>query len=311
MIIIRYTGGLGNQMFEYALQVVISNMFPNETVYADLTRYDLTDEHDGFDFEKYFGVEIVAIPKDVLKIIAPINYWAIRLGVKRILRHFSVSFIEKMNEKLEKKNSQIGIIPDYDSTNYNENFFELNEEKVNFWHYKGNWINPKYWVGYEEIIRKAFTFKKEILDYKESELIYNMQRENSVAIHIRRGDYVGDDKFDICSNQYYYNAIMYINNHVKGQKTYYVFSEEIVNLPVLSGIKFELISHPNQSGIDLWMMSNCKHNIIANSTFSYWAAMLNENEDKIVIAPKYAYKEKASFRKLPVPADWVRIDNIH
>ena len=56
MIVIRYTGGLGNQMFIYAMNVVLKNKFPNEKIYADLSRYDITNEHDGFDIKKYFEI---------------------------------------------------------------------------------------------------------------------------------------------------------------------------------------------------------------------------------------------------------------
>ena len=78
----------------------------------------------------------------------------------------------------------------------------------------------------------------------------------------------------------------------------------------IQNMKCEIVSHPDRSGVDLWLMSKCKHNIIANSTFSYWSALLNQNKQKVVIAPLYAYRNKKFFRELPVPQNWIQINNL-
>lgn len=311
MIVIRYTGGLGNQMFIYALNLVMSQKFPFENIYVDLTRYDLTKEHDGFDIVKYFDINIKSVPDKVLKEIAPIHYYAIKFHLKKLLAHSKVTYIEKMNTKIENKKQRVGIISDLDSTNYNENIFEINKEQVDIWHYKGNWINPLYWAGYENLVKDAFVFKTKLLTEQDLKLVNEIERNQSVSIHIRRGDYSGNKFFDLCSDVYYEKAVNYITTSLKLDNIkFYIFSDEDIDLHILNNINYRIVRHSGMCGIDLFLMSKCKHNIIANSTFSYWGAILNKNSEKIVVAPKYAYREKAIYRKFPVPKDWVKIDNL-
>ena len=152
MLIVRYTGGLGNQMFQYAIMVMLRKLFPKEEICADLTRYDLTFEHDGFDLIKYFNIEMDVANNYILKKIAPVNYWCECLHAKWILQLLSVPGVEKLNEVLEKKYGNVAIVPDYSSTNFNKDVFSLNNERNDIWHYKGNWINPQYWKGHEQLI---------------------------------------------------------------------------------------------------------------------------------------------------------------
>lgn len=311
MIIIRYTGGLGNQMFQYAMNIILKQKFPENKIYADLSRYDLTNEHDGFDLLKYFNIEINIVDILTLKKIAPINYWCIKLHISRLLHIFPVGKIEKINEMFEKKDSSIGIIPDYSATNYNKDAFSLNLEKINVWHYKGNWINQQYWQGYEHLILNNFIFKEEILSQEDEVLIKEMKETESIGIHIRKGDYTGSYLYDICNEKYYSNAmkkiISLINN--KSVKVYVFAETENLELDFLKKIDYKIVSHPTQPGIDMWLMSKCRYNIIANSTFSFWSAFLNRYQHKIVIAPRYIYRREVLVN-FSVPSDWIQIDNI-
>ncbi|MBO5479079.1 MAG: alpha-1,2-fucosyltransferase [Clostridia bacterium] len=311
MFIVRYTGGLGNQMFQYALMVMLKQFFSEEEIYADLTRYDLTPEHDGFDLIKYFDINIDVVNNSTLKKIAPVNYWCKRLHAKWILQLFSVHRIEIINEKLEKKYEDIGIIPDYSATNFNKDAFSLNREEKNIWHYKGNWINPQYWKGYEQQICHSFSFKEELLSDEDIRLIQRMEKEESVAVHIRKGDYTGKYLYDICSEKYYKDAIERINGIKKNKNMkIYIFSETSnLNLNFCDGLENIIVSHPKQPGIDMWLMSKCKHNIIANSTFSFWSAFLNRNPEKIVIAPMYMYRREV-YVKFVVPDKWILLNNL-
>lgn len=311
MIVVRFTGGLGNQMFIYALSLIIQQRFPDEEIYADLTRYDLTKEHDGFDIQKYFSIDLKKIPNKILKNIAPVHYYVSKFHLKNLFAIGKVRHIEKINEIFEKRSSKVGIVSDLDSTNFNENIFEINHEQVNIWHYKGNWINPLYWKGYENLIRDAFVFKKNLLSSQDLQLISEMRQEQSVSIHVRRGDYKNDKRFDLCSYVYYEKAVKYILNVFREDNIkFYIFSDGEIDLSIFNDICYQVIRHSEMCGIDLYLMSKCKHNIIANSTFSYWGALLNENSKKIVVAPKYAYREKALYRKFPVPEEWIKINNI-
>ena len=187
MIIVKYSGGLGNQMFQYAFSIVLSQIYKNEIIYADLARYGLTKEHDGFDLIKYFDVEIKEVQDDFMKYIEPVYYVLKTLKLTPLVQEKFTGRIERYNTLLESK--KIGVIKDYYSTCFNENAFEINMRNFSCWHYRGNWINPLYYKGYEKIIFDKFIFKEEILSNDDKSTISEMENSESISIHIRTGGY--------------------------------------------------------------------------------------------------------------------------
>jgi hypothetical protein len=146
-----------------------------------------------------------------------------------------------------------------------------------------------------------------------SQIIIN---ENSIGIHIRRGDYLKKKNksiYEICSFDYYLKAMSYISSKVS-KPTYFIFSNDITwvqeNFPV-GKHKVFYVSASNSDDAqfnEFYLMSLCKHNIIANSTFSWWAAYLNSNSEKVVIAPSRWYKGKKNLETFKlIPTSWVRI----
>lgn len=129
--------------------------------------------------------------------------------------------------------------------------------------------------------------------------------DNVVSVHVRRGDYVSkQDKHPVQDINFYKQAFDYFDN----SKKFYIFSDDIEWCKNnFIGDNFEFIESEFDY-IDLWMMSLCEHNIIANSSFSWWGAWLNRNPDKIVIAPKnwFGPKKKLDAKDL-VPDKWIRI----
>ena len=132
---------------------------------------------------------------------------------------------------------------------------------------------------------------------------------NSVAIHIRRGDFVKNASHGICDINYYQNAIEIIKNKIPAP-TLFVFSDD---LPwVQQNLKTELpIVYVSQLELDeteeLMLMSQCQHQIIANSTFSWWGAWLNQNPEKIIIAPKKWNNRYQKHYKYLVPEEWITL----
>lgn len=312
MIIVRFTGGLGNQMFQYALTVMLKEIFPEKKIYGDFVRYELSNEHDGFDLPKYFKVDIEKMPVELEKRVALFYFWLKRLGIIQILKRKPLAAIESINDLIERKDLRLGIIRDWDSTNYNDNIYELNLEDIDVWHYKGNWINPKYWYGKMNLVLNSFEFRQEILSIDDKQLVEEMISAESVAIHIRKGDYEGNYTFDLCGKKFYTDALKKIKELLLGKELLlYIFCEnDDIELAHFEGHSYKIISHNEQAGIDLWLMSKCKHNIIANSTFSFWSALLNKNEEKIVIYPLYMYRRKAQYVKFPALEDWIPINNL-
>lgn len=225
MIVVKYTGGLGNQMFQYALSISLALHFPDEHIYADLSRYNFSKEHEGFAVDKYFQADIELPDKKTLKKLTPIKYFIDKIPLRTLKYKLPISKLDKLEEKLRSK--EIGFITDYTSTLYNHDAFNLNYEMLNTWYFKGNWINPLYWQGYEEKVIHSFRFKEELLSNEDIRIVEEMRKTESVSIHIRRGDYVGKYGFDLCDNSYYEKALDKLFR-IRGKKemNIYIFAEE-------------------------------------------------------------------------------------
>jgi len=146
-------------------------------------------------------------------------------------------------------------------------------------YFEGYFQSEKYFADCKKEIREEFQFKERL----------QIQGGNSVALHIRRGDYVKfADIHLVCTPAYYENAIAYVQSKVENP-IFYVFSEDLKwvrqNINIPSNSVFVDYNPNLPSSHDMQLMSLCKHQIISNSTYSWWAAWLNPNPDKIVVAP--------------------------
>jgi len=158
--------------------------------------------------------------------------------------------------------------------NYNHLHYIKNSDLI------GYFQSEKYFKNCKDEIRKYFTFDDSLIDYNIINPI-----ENSCSIHVRRGDYVNlQDYHPFPGMDYYRNAISYMKN--KGVNIFYIFSDDIEWCKENFSYMDEIIYVEGNIDIkDLALMSICKNNIIANSSFSWWGAWLNRNENKIVISP--------------------------
>lgn len=159
-------------------------------------------------------------------------------------------------------------------------------------YYLGYWQTEKYFSDIRSKILEAFTFPPLAEDNKNQVTIESIRRKNSISIHVRRGDYmkIGNTQ-GICTPDYYVKALKMMLEKTKPD-VFLVFSDGIEwckeNLSEYFGdtpvVYVDWNTGP-ESFRDIQLMSNCKHNIIANSSFSWWGAWLNQNGSKIVIAP--------------------------
>jgi len=165
---------------------------------------------------------------------------------------------------------------------------------------EGYFACEKYHKDILPVLRNELRFSLEDISYSEEldKITYDMKKGNSVSLHLRRGDYldpVNDKMFGgICTDEYYFAAITYVINHVSDPK-FYFFSDDIdfaqkFNQDLaykIPGINVDIvdINHGEKSYLDIYLMSNCRHNITANSTFSFWGARLNHYVDKLMIRP--------------------------
>jgi hypothetical protein len=137
---------------------------------------------------------------------------------------------------------------------------------------------------------------------------------NSVSLHIRRGDYLDNPIFANLSVEYYEKSVDFIKKKYN-DAAFFVFSDDLSwaknNLKLNVSTYYVDVNDAKTDYMDLMLMASCKHNVIANSTFSWWGAWLNNNPDKIIIAPRKWYNDKTKQKKYEngalVPNNWVKI----
>lgn len=180
----------------------------------------------------------------------------------------------------------------------------------NTWLY-GNFQSEKFFLPASELIRQHFTFRRSISN-QFLEVAEAMSSAPSVSIHFRLGDYLqNQSKLVIQPVTYYEQAIRYISERVPADTTYYVFSDDIehVRQSFSSSVPIRYVDGFNQFNDyeAMRLMSMCNHNIIANSTFSWWAAWLNSNPSKIVIAPSQWFAPGYHDNSDMYPESWHKI----
>jgi hypothetical protein len=177
----------------------------------------------------------------------------------------------------------------------------------------GYWQSEKYFAAYRDELLRTFTLKA---DLHEQTLRYQkmIEETEAVSLHIRRGDYVSNPHTNsvhgTCSLEYYQNAVRYITVRVKDPH-FYIFSDDLAwakeNLVFIDGITFVKLDDKVPDHEEMYLMSQCKHNIIANSSFSWWGAWLNQNTQKIVIAPKKWLNDNTINTNDLIPEGWLRL----
>jgi len=194
--------------------------------------------------------------------------------------------------------------------NFDSNFLSLPDKTLLL----GYFQSEKYFAQLQEIIRDCFTFKKPISG-KNAEIAEKINSTNAVSIHIRRGDYVSNAKsmniYAQNSSEYYEKAINHIRQQVENP-VFFVFSddpEEAKKIISTPGTTFIDWNNGQNSYLDMQLMSLCKHNIIANSSFSWWGAWLNKSAEKVVIAPANWFNDenKNSQTIDLIPEKWIRM----
>jgi len=301
MIIVMLQGGMGNQMFQYAAgrALAIRN---NTFLKIDLSFIKNGVLGGNVDYRNY-GLNNFCIVEDIIG-EEELNHF-----IKRS-RLFSKLKISWLNRKtgyrfpLSKMVSQKGH-------GYDPEFMKLSNNSYLI----GYWQNVKYFAGSEEIIKQDFMFKN-LPNQSNTALLSKIMNCESVAIHIRRGDFKNLPVLGTTDKEYYLRAINYLVKKLS-KPVLFFFSDEMKwvkeNFNTISSANFIYYSDINTSSgseaDDLRLMSNCKHNIIGNSTFGWWGAWLNSNPDKIIIAPEKLFADPAIDNQLQgmIPDNWVRL----
>ena len=294
MIVIASLGGLGNQMFQYAFYLSLKQI--NNMVKFDISYFKNDIKcHNGFELEDIFDIRI-DYSTDNENILAGkpgkvISFFMNRNILLDIVKRFYKNYY------ISDAKDAITYIPTF--------------RKKEKGYLVGFWQSEKYFKNIENLLKNDFKFKK-ALDEKNIRLMDMIKDTNSVSIHVRRGDYLSIENKNfqnVCTLIYYKNAIKYIEKYVNNP-FYYIFSNDIewcrmnLNLKNATYVDWNV---GEDSYKDMQMMSYCKHNIIANSTFSWWGAWLNGNPNKIVCVPEKWFDLPGCETKDVCPDEWVRI----
>jgi hypothetical protein len=216
------------------------------------------------------------------------------------LRNFSLQDFENIDLDTSVDNIKVNF-PIY-KIDDDFNYKEIAEPNNCGYYLDGYWQSEKYFKESESVIRKQFKPNKFLF---ESILETPGLDTKTVSMHIRRTDYVTSNGYHpVQSLDYYQNAIDLIGDY----DTLYIFSDDINWCK--ENLKFNnMIFRDGNSDIeDLFLMSMCANNIIANSTFSWWAAWLNEHPDKKVISPSKWLGEQTNLNTNDIiPLDWIKI----
>lgn len=282
--------GLGNVMFQYAFLCELR--FRSKEGCCFFVHKRSRFDHQGYELEKLFKVK----PYEGLNFFQKIYVHFVEfLGVAGLPHYKLITYPFR---EIRPKENFI----------YYEDVFEHKGENCLF---RGTWQSPKYFAHVVPEILKTFTFDEKMMSsYSVAMLKRISEYKNSVSIHVRRGDYASG-KYDglllCCPMDYYQRAVSYMEEHME-KPVFFVFSDDIEYVRQYlkaDNIVFVDGNRDSNSWQDMFLMSRCSHNIIANSTFSWWGAFLNANPDKKVIAPRkwWYYFEHDDV----VPDEWIRL----
>ncbi|MDY0365404.1 MAG: alpha-1,2-fucosyltransferase [Arcobacteraceae bacterium] len=286
MLIVNITGGLGNQMFLYAYAKALEQK--GYKTKLDISGFETYKLHGGYMLDKY-NISLSVANKN------------------EISRYYKRDLLSKLLRKLGKKNKKVLID---DSFVFDKKWLEIEDDRYII----GYFQSEKYIKEIRDTLLQEFSIKEGISSFTKEIEKEILSIQNSCSLHIRRGDYLLQQNINIhgfTGLEYYKKAIEMITQNHKDMQ-FFIFSDDIewskenLNIENVTYIDSKEKRIPHE---DIYLMSLCRHNIIANSSFSWWGAWLNQNKDKIVIAPKRWFAdEKLEKQSIDIVCDgWIKL----
>ena len=286
MIIVRMQGGLGNQLFQYSFAKYVG-LLSKKRVYFDTFWYRVRRRYQFALSIENFNVRLNKFPVSVAKHYGQAAFAAKLLGGKA-LNFFPVRVTDD---------------------NFSEGIVTVNRHVV----LDGYWEDFSLFEGFRNEILSEYTPKKN-LGKSSEEFCREISKTDSVSVHFRGGQYLSDPSirnlYADLSRSYYVKAMEMMERSI-GQPRFYIFTNDIPEArKAFSGMeRVTVVDNESPDFEHLYLMSQCKHSIIANSTFSWWGAWLNRNPNKVVVAPKQWFSPGNHARPTSIPPDWTRLDN--
>lgn len=296
MFIVKLMGGLGNQMFQYALgrslslkyskPIILDTRFLDDRTFKNIIfrNYDL----DVFNLTSEMSIK----SKDIKYAYKESDYRVIR-KLTSLKRRFNKKYV------IEK------------GFNFNPDVLEMQEGE----YFDGYWQSYKYFTKFEDVLRKDFEFSHGLND-KEKLISEEIKSKNSICINVRRTDFVDNKETSqhhgVCGMDYFKKSIEIIHNKIS-KPYFYIFSDDLKwcneEFSKLK-IEYKLIDH-QYAGFKfssyLRLMAECKHFIIPNSSFAWWACWFNQSKDKIVITPKNWFNTDDIDTSDLIYPHWIRV----
>lgn len=273
MKVIEFTCGLGNQMFQYAFLVAMREHTGDKCL-MDITWYDRRQAHNGFEIDKVF-----CISSEIADVAT----------VGRLTRYARTNLLHRIYKHL---------LP-LKKTEFRERGFykfypDIFARGLEDTHFRGFWQSYRYFHDFRDIILSEFCFRH-TLDERNLQVYQRvLGSKTCISVHVRRGDYLKHKLYHgLCGVNYYIQAINKAVELIGSDAAFLIFSndtewckENIV--PLIGKHEYCIVdwNTGSDSYKDMQLMSACRLNIIANSSFSWWAAYLNRRTDQIVISPR-------------------------
>lgn len=292
MVISSVIGGLGNQMFQYAAGRALA-IAQGSDFLVDVSDLNAAPQHQGFELSRVFNCPVnLANNEHVRSVLG----WQSSRPVRDIFSHSWLTAFRTRHLVIE---------PHFD---YWPGFRKLPPPSYLI----GYWQSEQYFREIADLIRADFGFHR-ALTGQNFALDKRIAETNSVSLHVRRGDYVSNPHafaiHGVCSIQYYEAAIKYVAERIPSP-IFYIFSDDMQWVRSHLEVRHPCCYVDNNIGadsyIDMQLMSHCKHNIVANSSFSWWGAWLNRNADKLVVAPSRWFANNIKTPDL-LPSTWVAL----
>ena len=287
MVVIKIWGGLGNQLFQYSFGKYLAAKLGTSVKYDIQTTNSLNSFTQRDLALSFFNVHIDAATKEEVN---EKKYFR-NIQLARLERKIAQQFPFLFKKHIVESNIQAPA--------------EVLDVKDNCY-YEGYWQSYKYLAPIESLLRKEFTLKQ-LPGQQVAVTLTEIESSPSASIHVRRSDYVTHAHFATCDMEYYQQAMAQIKKTTAGIK-FFIFSDDMPWCKEnFTGPEFVFVEG-NRHYEDLYLMSKCSHNIIANSTFSWWGAWLNTNPQKMVVTPAGWYKKKDKKKNELLPEDWIKIN---
>lgn len=290
MITVRIKGGLGNQLFQYAAAYALSKRVEQD-LQLDITFFPQQTLR-GFKLNQ-MNISNKRVENSLSKAVEIYK----NKYLNKILRKINVRILPCAKNGIFLLETRSDIVPEFFSITQNDIYMD------------GYYQSEEYFKDYRRELISQFT-PNYTPETEYIEAINCVERCNSVAVHVRRGDFLNaqndwNPNHYLLGEEYYHNSLQYVETHIENP-VFFWFSDDIEWVKRNFGERadFRFISlHTKHADIDeMMLMKRCKHIIAANSTFSWWASWLNENERTLHICPKKRYGNLHM-----IPENWIKV----